>query len=392
MRTFCLLLVMLLIGGAVAAQDDAVEDHALRDMLRYVPITMTDPADTASYIAYLDFPAVLTAGGDLDAYPRTETEFDLAQQLFGFNLAQQSHRIIAAPPNFLEYFMIAYPAMDELVGFEWFAINQAVSFGAPPTQGLILAGDFDTDAIIDAWTARGYVEDEIGGLPALCAADGCDQGMQISPEARDPANPFGGALGRTEPLAYADGLLLNSPSDETIAAMAAAPEGESVLDDPLYAALVDAITAHEDETLLQAVFMSFAWFSGDVALNREQLAGELVTPSFQDSELPPFYVAALVDKQNGDTQIHLLAVAYASADAAEQAADVLETRLADFDPAERFEAKNVTPLEATVYAGENAHIVVVGVEYPLDPEYNGIILRDWWNAILRREFTPLSLG
>src|SRR5690606_32992724 len=132
------------------------------------------------------------------------------------------------------YLMQIHPEAAELLGFEWFDIDQSLYFGVPPTAGGILRGQFDPERVRAAFEARDFAAETIDGVKVLCWIEGCDQGLMVDVRSRNPANPFGGNLGRREPVALLPNLLLNSPAIEVVDAMIQAATGAapSLLDDP----------------------------------------------------------------------------------------------------------------------------------------------------------------
>src|SRR5690606_15825550 len=86
-------------------------------------------------------------------------------------------------------------------------------------QGQILIGDINPLFVVTIYALRGYTAEERDGGTLLCPKAGCDTGTRVSLADRDPANPFGGMLGRSELAFVADGIFLNSPSLDMMEAL-----------------------------------------------------------------------------------------------------------------------------------------------------------------------------
>lgn len=119
-----------------------------------------------------------------------------------FNNRTETARIWLAAANglsaglSLNHFLSYLEGMEDAVGFGWFAVNRALTFGQPPSMGSVLAGDFDAKRIAAAFEARGFTGSAAGDVTVWCRAAGCNEGLAINLRSRNPANPFGGELGR----------------------------------------------------------------------------------------------------------------------------------------------------------------------------------------------------
>jgi hypothetical protein len=223
--------------------------------------------------------------------------------------------------------------MRTATGIDPFSIARSLEFGQPPTQGRLLQGAFNPEAIAGALTERGYTQTDRGGLGLWCPAGGCKDGLRINPAKREPFNPFGGSLGRQELFAFESTTLLNSPALETIEGMIAAFQGatKSVRDLPDYAAAMEAITARG--ALLQAMLMSADVTSTLEALNDPRLSPEArqrLRDRMRSVELPRYTVVAFAHVATGDAILTQVALVYETRVAAESAAAALPTRIADY--------------------------------------------------------------
>src|SRR5690606_74600 len=136
-------------------------------------------------------------------------------------------------------------------------MDRSLVFGNPPSMGNILEGDFDPAQIAEAFAARDFTENDFNGVPVWCGAAGCENGLQTDLANRNPGNPFGGDLGRSEPLAIvSDSLLANSASDGLVETMIGTYQGEynSLADADDYQALAQALA--DQGTIVQAQFLN----------------------------------------------------------------------------------------------------------------------------------------
>ncbi|MCZ7539809.1 MAG: hypothetical protein M5U29_07865 [Anaerolineae bacterium] len=198
-------------------------------------------------------------------------------------------------------------------------------------------------------------------------------------------------------------MLANARSWPLINGVIGAAQGElpSLADDPAYRALAGAIAA-PDGLLIQALFFGGAAL-GAVPGDPASLG---VTPPAADlGPLPPYALAVLADRQEGNDQVHLIGLVYADAPTAQAAADVLAGRIADFRLSTRPEIVLAEEFGATVSAsvvesaGDGLAVALVEARYPLPAERTdaetgrfssaGRLYGLWVQAILRREFTPL---
>jgi hypothetical protein len=226
----------------------------------------------------------------------------------------------------------------ELVGFDLFEIDQELNYGTPPEASQLFRGDFDLDAIRSAYEARGYTQEAREGAELWCSEDGCEAGMNLNLAMRNPANPFGGELGRAQPLLIAGSALISSPSDDMIEEHIAVAQGErrSLGDTPEYQAAVNAMTT--DGVLLQAAFldgeMLLRYTTGSHALDltsfelSEEERAALIEELMDGYEtLPQFSLLAVGEVITETEQQARVILIYGSRENAERAAEVLPRRI-----------------------------------------------------------------
>ena len=268
----------------------------------------------------------------------------------------------------------------QLVGFDLLDVDRHLSFGTPPSDGSVLLGAFDPQAIADAFASRGYTASEAGDRTLLCGAAGCDAGMDVDLARADRSLPFGGEIGRSEPLAVSGHEVLNSADLATLEAMLAAADGEadSLADDPAYRAL--ALAGDPAIPLIQATFLPGGMLGLGPDIYRllggsPEAATELLTRLDENFEpMPAADAVAILDGATDTEQVVTIALAYADEADAAIAADVLPRRLETLSAAsyevalaELLADRGVTSVAASVQpAGEGTSAVArVEVRAPL---------------------------
>ncbi|MBZ0287093.1 MAG: hypothetical protein K8I30_05720, partial [Anaerolineae bacterium] len=311
MRLTCFVGVCLLLCFPAAAQDNT---NPLLDMLKLVPDDEQARAGIP-LVSYADYRAI-EAGRGIET-PPTKADFD--------SRSDKSSLWIAATNGLmsgmrLDYFMQYLEGMEEAVGFSWFDVDRALTFGLPPGMGNLLVGDFDAEAIAAAFEARDYTLDNQDDVPVWCGPSGCDEGLKQNLTNRNPANPFGGVFGREEPVALLPGVVANSASYAVLSAILAAHQGDlaSLADDPNILAAANVIAAKG--TLRQAQL-----FNGvDVGSYGDMAAtDEAEQPEF----LPRYSLAFFADAFDGEEQIALIGLVYDDEAPANTAATLLVDHL-----------------------------------------------------------------
>jgi hypothetical protein len=268
----------------------------------------------------------------------------------------------------------------QVVGFDLLDVDRHLGFGTPPSDGSVLLGAFDPQAIADAFASRGYTASEAGDRTLLCGAAGCDAGMDVDLARADRSLPFGGEIGRSEPLAVSGQEILNSADLATLDAMLAAADDEagSLADDPAYRAL--ALAGGPAASLIQATFMPGGMLGLGPDIYRllggsPEAATELLTRLDATFEpMPAADLVAILDGATDTEQVVTIALAYADEADAAIAADVLLRRFGAL-PAASYEVplaelladRGVTSVAGSVQpAGEGTSTVArVEVRAPL---------------------------
>ena len=220
-----------------------------------------------------------------------------------------------------------------IVGFDFTDVRSELAFGQPPGDGVVLQGQFDPERIGAALSTRDFTSNDAGPFTLWCGSDGCDKGMELDVAGRDPDDPFGGELGRRQPLAVAEGTIISSAAIDTVDAMLATNlDGEpSLADDGSYAAVAAAIAG--EGRLVQAMFVpgTHPLFYLPVILDErtspDEIQERLDELGADFEPIPPTSLLGIGDAVTDAEQVVTLALAYPTLAEAQAAADVLPRRL-----------------------------------------------------------------
>ncbi len=400
------LLLMTLFVPSVAQDDDSAGPHPLIEILDRVPDT-----DIArdGIVTYVDYPAIFTAPGGLGA-PTNFAAFETALDMLGPPVMSSLQRILTEPA--LQYLM-QYESMPDVVGFDFFQIQRATTFGRIPEQGVIFDIDYDADAVVAAHLAREFTEETINGIPVLCGPAGCDSGMELDPANREIENIFDASgLGRRPPVLLGDGYLSSAFALEIAESLAATATGDtpSLAESDDYGLLANTLvdlSAGLDEdggALLQLqIFPADLLAATAISLPPEVI--EDIIERLGDSRLAPYSLVAFADMQaDFDKQVGVLAIVTNSVVEAELAASVLAERVPAFTSLSRgsgeplFDRLASFEIESGYVGGEDTDnaIAYVIVRYPpTEPEnasstpITGQVFRWWIQAIQFGEYYPL---
>lgn len=366
--------------------DEDNEETERHPLIALLSLTPTQALNNMPFtLHYVDFMALETATGvnrpaNLQSAPESGPWIDAMQRL-------------ALGPQYLNYLIYSEEARNE-VGFALLDIDRALTFGEPPSVGLILGGDPDVltnyNAIDAAFSARGFTALAVREVTVWQRRD--RNSLETNLSQRNPANPFGGHLGRQEPAAMLPGFVMNSADPDVMDTLivTAAQGNPSVLEtSPDIAALADVIMG-SGEQVLQVMFVK----PQDIAaLSITETAAANLTA------LPPYEIAALVDLQIRDEVVHVITVAYRDIDQAIFAADEISRRLTDHP--QNDEAVNLIDLlgatiESEVYTSEehDRSIAFVSMRYPFSdegPSAFGTGFRMWVRDFYNDNFMPIFL-
>lgn len=398
-----LLATLLLLSGLVGSAQETDDDNLLLAMLARVPNT-PEVREINAITGYADYRAIEQARA-IDT-PTTD-DFENRTELMALWIAATNGVATGFP---LQDAFIDLPEMETLVGFSTFDIDRSLVFGNPPANGNVLQGDFDSEAMSAAYTARGYELVDIDGIGVWCSPDGCDQGMMTNLANRNPADPFGGRLGRSEPVALDEGYIYNSASSEVVEQIIAAANDEdmslSLAGIPDYRAAARALVSVG--TVRQAIFLHPLSFEVGSPLPGNTDAQPVNT--FEGiPALPLSSLVVLGDTWQDDEQIALIGVVYGSVEEAAAALDVIEARIAvatslarKIPYAELLEQREMTISDKIIFEDEEAGRVVglLEMRYPMptnepqedSPTYlaSGLGFRLLVDALYQRDLSFLA--
>ncbi|MCS6871565.1 MAG: hypothetical protein NZ571_08915 [Anaerolineae bacterium] len=308
MRKVLLLAIALcLLTAHVPSQ--AQDEPILVRMVRAVPFAELSGNTTVSYIDY----AALQRALPNSVRPLSFEDFKMlsgtapvAWYLAGlYNTAAGDANLTQA----------RLEGMREAVGFDLFSLDQVLSFGVPPSDGRLYVGRLNAQAVESAFLARAYTKVERDGLTVFCGDPNCDPALarRVDTQNIRQSDPFGGQLGRREPVALAQNAILSSPDMRVFDGMIVAYNSgtPSLAQNAFVQALLQALSAEGD--VVQAIFFD-SYVIGPVSPN--------------ETGIPPYSMAALVHVLAADgEQPVFIALVYASEREAQAAAAGLPERI-----------------------------------------------------------------
>ncbi|MCB9454178.1 MAG: hypothetical protein H6672_22320 [Anaerolineaceae bacterium] len=318
-------LLILFCMGALLVLPVAAQDEAPSPLLGMLALVPDDAATQAGslVVSYADYRVMEAMRGITNAPVLTLS--GLQTEEAGLWLAAMNGLAGGIPMINLPAYIREMPAQ---VGFAFADMDRTLIFGAPPSQGNLVGGDFDAQSIALAYTARGFTDSMMGDVTVWCGPDGCEDGQKINIRDRNTGNPFGGDLGRNEPLAVLPGYVADSADYSVVENVVGAYQGElpSLADNPAYTALVDAAAASgQVAQMLVLDFNSIGVFESEFI---PDLPAEFRAMIASYGPLPPYQAFALADVWDGaDQEITLLMLVYPDAAQAEVAATELAQRL-----------------------------------------------------------------
>ncbi|MEO8607251.1 MAG: hypothetical protein ABI690_05185 [Chloroflexota bacterium] len=364
-RASCFIVICMLLSLSVAAQDNV---SPLLDMLKLVPDNEQTHAGVP-LVSYADYRAIEAARG-IDA-PLTKADFDNNTDKASLWIAATSGVMSGMPLN---YFVQYLDGMQTAVGFSWFDVDRALTFGQPPSTGniLSLSGGFKAEVAVNTFEARNYTIENRDDVRVLCGPSGCDKGLELNLENRNPSNPFGGELGRDEPVALLpNNVIANSADYAVLSAILDARQGKepSLADNPAVQAAVNVIAG--EGTLRQVQF-----FNGADVGNYGDIVATDVPESDQPDYLPTYSLAFFADTYNADNQSAVVGLVYEDADSANIATALLVDRLQmaqsmvtnqPFMGMIEDRGGNIASAAVETDAATGKFIALLGIQYPMPP-------------------------
>lgn len=326
MKRILVLLITVFIAIPVSfAQDDS----PLLTLLSHIPNTL-ETVD--SVVSYVDYNAMFEARTGSDQPESINDLLDPSEEATEtVGLWMAALRGVSSGPAFISNLFAGGSDWETVVGFDFFAIGQAIEFGNPPSLGTILLGEFDPEAIATAFSARNFASQEAGDFTLWCGEAGCEEGMQTDLINRNPANPFGGQLGRSEPILVSETVIVDSADFAVIESIQSVIAGDSpsLADNPAYMTAYHAIPT--EDTVLQTQFLSPGVFLADVGafLTNQELVDRLIEQI--DPVLQPYELVAIADTVTESEQIVYLVLVYGNAEDAESAVEIVPARIEVMD-------------------------------------------------------------
>lgn len=377
-------LFCLLCTGTVFAQPE--ETHPFLQLLEIVP---DEPAAHENF-SYVDFRAV-TEGREGAVTVTTGEQFE------ALNAGQSSERdlfwaayfgISSGPADFLRNLRSLAEGMSEVTGIDPFSVERTLTYGTPPSVVDVYAGNFDAAQIAVAHSQRDYVENVVAGDWTLwCGNEECD-GMEMDLRSRDPANPFGGSLGRQQSVLVGEDLVASSANTEQLESLAEAAAGntDTLADNPNYRAAAEAIT--QEGLLRQTWFINPSLISPltesafmealGSQMTPEQIKAILAELTENFEPIPQYNLLAIADTTTESEQTALVALVYNDADDAETASEELTRRIDTYVSLstnaplrEMLEERGLTAVETAVYESDDRAVLLVqlrGTLAPAEPE------------------------
>jgi hypothetical protein len=408
-RLFSVLLLLSLTTSLAHAQDTT---SPLLDMLALVPDTSQVRA-SITLASYADYRQLEAARG----IP-TPTAADFGGKTDTAALWRAATNGLASGPE-MNYFFQQLSDPSKSGGFSPLEVDRALVFGDPPAMGTIRAGKFDTAKVDAALTGEGWQKTTVNDATAWCNPAGCDAGLKLDLKSRNPANPFGGPLGRKDVVAALPGYLVSSPVNTVVEDMvkAASKETPSLADDDYVKAAVSAILSTGE--VRQAQFYNPLAVSQVSLPNLDRLSPEqadklkeLLKPD-SSAALPQYTLMFMADTWKDKDQFAMIGLVYSSAEVAREAAGVLDARLKDWTSLQakrpfvemiQERGGEIQPAYVAKDAATGKATVMLVVRYPLpdnerhnDNGLNGftassLIFRLFAQALLARDLMLLATG
>ena len=353
--------IFILLIPIVSAQDSR---SYLLDMLEAIPDSL-DNRD--SLISYMDYRAMEAARPGVATY-ESWSDFMASNQSFEAGLYTAALRGISSGPDFANYIFRDGELWQETVGFDFMDIDRALTFGNLPTNVTVIVGDFETDAISATFAAQDYTLETLGDYDLWCGAVGCENGMTMDLANRNTGNPFGGDLGRQQPIMGSDTMLITSPALSMLTLSEEALSGErySLADDPSYVAAVNSI--NPDNILIQANFIYFTQIvpAMDITAGIEVLEARME----ELTDLPQYELVLIADTATDTEQVVLVTLVYSALEDAETATVVIPERLATMESlrvvrplSEVLELRGINEITATAVLDEESDLALAIFEF-----------------------------
>lgn len=367
---FVMLIVFIAaIALVIVTRKEPSETVPVLQMLALAPASKL--TDTNFGWAYADYRALVAARpgaakiSTADEWLATQNNLSQADFLFGAaiggvfpdDLQLGSH--FASPKK-----------MIKSIGVDPFSIERILYVTDPSHNTAILYGNFDPQQIKSSLEANKYTK-QPQDYALWCSVSGCEQGTNLDLDEIDIGNPFGGEIGRKQPIALISNIIFSSANYPTMQMIWSTYQNkqESLADTPDYRAAIEAISTHG--TLLQAYFdpKALELRSHDLLNYRDSLKAL--------SYLPVYSLTVLAHEVADNKQLAILSLVYDTESDAQLAITALKKNLASFKSRQLklTIAEEVQTLKGSVAAPEiytsriyNKSIVMFVLTGPLESE------------------------
>jgi len=362
-KLFLLVCLSIFFVPSVTAQEGT---DNLMELLNAVP---DQPEFRESFITFVDYTNLFLArenAPQLDDLSDIDTLSEESEDIFFATL-----RGINSGPDFIQYLFTGGNMWEELIGFDFMDIDRAIIFGDPPMDHDILMGEFDPDAIETAFTNREYTSESLGDMTLWCSPQGCENGAQTDIENINQGSPFGGELGREQPVLTSDTLVASAVSDVGLILVedAFADRVDSLADNPTYASAVGVIDP--ENLVIQGLFANPGIFLLDVAPfvmeGNEAVIEELMAEA---DRLPQYELIMIADTANEDEQVIYITLVYRDEADATTATEVIPERLETMDSLvmarplqEMFDDRGITEITTNVIVDEDNDRALAVIEF-----------------------------
>lgn len=374
------LLIPILIVFNTFAQDS----QPLANLLTSVPQEAVFEQMNAMTISYMDYRALerahqLPVIANRDAFYALD---ETTRTLWDVSLL----RAHAGLTPFVNLTGDRIAQMPELVGFDYFDVDQTLVYGADPFVGNVLRsadGDFSRRQTSQALRARDY------DLRVVASGTAWGKGGDGQTDVNNLAmgDPFGGDVGLSSRVAVLDDHTIgNAFIWGIVVEMAETHAGSSpsYAQRPAYQTMIDAL-AGDDELLIQAVILN-------------DRAGQQQAFELDHLPLPRYELAAIADLQQGEYQLNRVVLLYEKEVNARRAMRRLPDFIYAFDNG-WLDMLGFVASEPDMVPTDNGWLVRYTLTAPaamptdvLNGAYEpGLIFGFWTNALKQQVFFPLGL-
>lgn len=285
------------------AQGQTLSDP-LREMLSQLPAAALGPPMARRHLEFADLEAAARAL----AFPPAGTEAVMT--------GPSGPAMRAALGATMDYI---YPGVAEqwqgTVGFALTDISAMLSISDLPDSALILQlAPQVAKVAATALRANGYADTRVEGYPALFRGS---EDFAIDMNARNPADLFGGILGKSSRVAFAGDLLIQAPGWPMLT-MLARPSPPMLSDQPDIAALLEALDT--------GVPVGSSLVRANILGDQSEFVPGIVISDDLDVAIPgaigvpPWTLGLLADLSDGRSDAGAIALVYATRALAEDAA------------------------------------------------------------------------